>query len=68
MKCDVLVVGASAAGMMAAVCAARCGSDVILLDRDPWGFEHLASTFFDGMASQTGFQVDDCYIKNRYEG
>jgi digeranylgeranylglycerophospholipid reductase len=68
MKCDVLVVGASAAGMMAAVCAARCGSDVILLDRDPWGFEHLASTFFDGMASQTGFQVDDCYIKKSLRG
>ena len=68
MKCDVLVVGASAAGMMAAISAARCGSDVILLDRNPWGVDHSANTFFNGMASQTGFQVDDCYIKRSLRG
>ena len=68
MKCDVLVVGASAAGMMAAISAARCGSDVILLDRNPWGVDHAANTFFNGMASQTGFQVDDCYIKRSLRG
>ncbi len=68
MKCDVLVVGASAAGMMAAISAARCGSDVILLDRNPWGVDHSANTFFEGMASQTGFQVDDCYIKRSLRG
>ena len=68
MKCDVLVVGASAAGMMAAISAARCGSDVILLDRNLWGINHSANTFFEGMASQTGFQVDDCYIKKSLQG
>jgi digeranylgeranylglycerophospholipid reductase len=68
MKCDVLVVGASAAGMMAAISAARCGSEVILLDRNPWRVEHSANTFFKGMASQTGFQVDDCYIKRSLRG
>jgi digeranylgeranylglycerophospholipid reductase len=68
MKCDVLVVGASAAGMMAAISAARCGSEVILLDRDPWGAEHSANTFFKGMASQTGFRVDDCCIKKTLRG
>lgn len=68
MKCDVLVVGASAAGMMAAISAARQGSDVILLDRNPWGVEHSANTFFKGMASQTRFQFDDCYIKKSLRG
>lgn len=68
MKCDVLVVGASAAGMMAAISAAKHGSDVILLDRNPWGIDHTANTFFKGMASQTGFQVDDCYIKKSLRG
>lgn len=68
MKCDVLVVGASAAGIMAAISAARCGSDVILLDRNPWGTDHLANTFFKGMASQTGFQVDESYVKRSLRG
>jgi len=68
MKCDVLVVGTSAAGMMAAICAARCGSDVILLDRDPWGGDHSANTFFEGMATQTGFRFDDSYIKKTLRG
>ena len=54
--------------MMAAISAARCGSDVILLDRNPWGVDHSANTFFEGMASQTGFQVDDCYIKRSLQG
>lgn len=68
MKCDVLVVGASAAGMMAAISAARCGSDVILLDKNPRGVDHSANTFFEGMASQMGFQVEDCYIKRSLRG
>ena len=68
MKCDVLVVGASAAGMMATICAARCGSDVILLDKNPWGVDHSANTFFEGMTSQTGFQIDHSYIKKSLRG
>ena len=68
MKCDVLVVGASAAGMMAAISAARCGSDVILLDRNLWREDHSANTLFEGMATQTGLRIDQCYIKRSLQG
>jgi flavin-dependent dehydrogenase len=34
MKCDVLVVGASPAGIMAAIKAGQLGSEVILMDKN----------------------------------
>lgn len=63
MKCEVLVVGASAAGMMAAISAAKCGSDVILLDRNLEEANHSANTLFEGMASQVGLHVEHGFIK-----
>jgi len=68
VKCDVLVVGASAAGLMAAVSAAREGCEVILTERDPVGEVHPANTIFEGMAGVCGLNVEDCCIKNELEG
>jgi digeranylgeranylglycerophospholipid reductase len=68
MKCDVLVVGASAAGMMAAISAARSGSEVILLDRNLRGTDHIANTIFEGMACRADLQVNESYIKKSLLG
>ena len=35
MNCDIAVIGGGAAGMMAAVCAARQGASAILIERNP---------------------------------
>ncbi|MCX6673949.1 MAG: NAD(P)/FAD-dependent oxidoreductase [Methanothrix sp.] len=68
MKCDVLVVGASPAGLMAAISAAKGGAGVILLDRDLAGLDHAANTLFEGMAAVSGVKVEDCYLKKELEG
>lgn len=68
MKCEVLVVGASAAGMMAAISAAKCGSDVVLLDRNLEEANHSANTLFEGMASQVGLHVERSFIKKTLRG
>jgi digeranylgeranylglycerophospholipid reductase len=68
MKCDVLVVGASAAGLMAAISAARCGSSVILLDKNMSGGNHTANTLFEGMATQAKQQIDHCYVRKTLRG
>ncbi|MCX6680209.1 MAG: NAD(P)/FAD-dependent oxidoreductase [Methanothrix sp.] len=68
MKCDVLVVGASPAGLMAAISAAKGGAGVILLDRDLAGLDHAANTLFEGMAATSGIKVEDCYLKKELEG
>ena len=68
MKCDVLVVGASPAGLMAAFSAAQGGAEVILVDRDPAGLDHAANTLFEGMAGPSGVKVEDCYLKKELEG
>lgn len=68
VKCDVLVVGASAAGLMAAISAANEGVSVILLDKDLDGLNHLANTLFDGMAARSKIQVEDCYLQKELEG
>ena len=68
VKCDVLVVGASPAGLMAAISAARGGAGVILLDRDLAGLDHAANTLFEGMAATSGVKVEDCYLKRELEG
>ncbi|MCX6676455.1 MAG: NAD(P)/FAD-dependent oxidoreductase [Methanothrix sp.] len=68
MKCDVLVVGASPAGLMAAISAAKGGAGVILLDRDLAGLDHAANTLFEGMAAASGVKVEDCYLKKELEG
>jgi digeranylgeranylglycerophospholipid reductase len=68
VKCDVLVVGASPAGLMAAFSAAQGGAEVILVDRDPAGLDHAANTLFEGMAGPSGVKVEDCYLKKELEG
>ena len=68
VKCDVLMVGASAAGFMAALSAAKEGYDVIVADRDPAAEVHAANTLFEGMARHSGLKVESCYIKNELEG
>jgi digeranylgeranylglycerophospholipid reductase len=68
VKCDVLVVGASPAGLMAAISAAKGGAGVILMDRDLAGLDHAANTLFEGMAAASGVKVEDCYLKKELEG
>ncbi len=68
MKCDVLVVGASSAGLTAATAAAMGGASVILLDKDLDGFHHVANTLFEGMAAHSGIMVSDCYLKKELQG
>ena len=68
MKCDVLVVGASPAGLMAAISAAKGGAGVILLDRDLAGLDHTANTLFEGMAAASAVKVEDCYLMKELEG
>jgi digeranylgeranylglycerophospholipid reductase len=62
MNCDVLVVGASPAGIMASISAARAGSDVVLMDRDLSSLDHAANTVFEGMAVRTGLRIDNSYV------
>jgi digeranylgeranylglycerophospholipid reductase len=68
MKCDVLVVGASPAGIMAAVKATQLGSEVILMDKNLGKLDHTANTLFEGMAARAGLQVEDCYLQNELDG
>ena len=68
MKCDVLVVGASPAGLMAASSSARAGLNAVLVDRNLDRLTHPANTMFEGMASRAGIKIEDCYIKNRLSG
>lgn len=68
MKCDVLVVGASPAGIIAAIKAARLGSEVILMDKNLGRLDHAANTLFEGMASRAGLQIEDCYLQNELDG
>ena len=68
VKCDVLVVGASSAGLTAATAAAMGGASVILLDKDLDGFHHVANTLFEGMAAHSGIMVSDCYLKKELQG
>ncbi len=68
VKCEVLVVGASAAGLMAAITASKAGSDVILMEKELGNLNHTANTLFEGMAARTGIEVQDFYVKNELEG
>jgi digeranylgeranylglycerophospholipid reductase len=68
VKCDVLVVGASSAGLAAATAAAKGGANVILLDRDLDSFHHVANTLFEGMAAHSGVMVSDCYLEKELQG
>ena len=68
MKCDVLVVGASSAGVMAAISAAEGGASVMLLDRGLGRLHHDANTLFEGMAAVSGVKIKDCLLKKELEG
>ncbi len=68
VNCDVLVVGASPAGIMAATSAALAGAEVTLLDKDFGCLDHPANTFFDGMVQKVGFEVDDRYVLHNLDG
>lgn len=68
MMSDLLVVGASPAGIIAAISAAEKGAEVILVDKDLDNFDHPANTFFEGMVRRAGFEVKDCYIMHRLQG
>lgn len=68
VKCDVLVVGASAAGLMAAISAASDGVSVILLDKNLDCPNHLANTLFEGMAKRSKIKVEDCYLQKELDG
>jgi len=68
MRCDVLVVGASPAGIMAALASARYGADVILMDKTLGDMNHIANTIFQGMALRSGLHINNSYITNELEG
>jgi digeranylgeranylglycerophospholipid reductase len=69
VNCDVLVVGASPSGIAAATSSAKAGAEVVLLDKDMGGsFDHPANTFFDGMFSRAGLEVEREYVLHDLEG
>jgi len=68
MKCEMLVVGASPAGIMASISAAKAGSNVIMIDRDLDSLNHAANTIFEGMASRAGLEIDDVYVLKTLKG
>lgn len=68
MKCDVLVAGASPAGIMASISASMAGSDVILIDKDLGHLNHSANTIFEGMASRAGLKIDNSYVMKTLMG
>ncbi|MDM7935554.1 MAG: NAD(P)/FAD-dependent oxidoreductase, partial [Methanothrix sp.] len=68
MNCDVLVVGASSSGLMAAISAAREGSSVVLMDRDLEHLDHAANTLFEGMAARSSISIESCYLVRVLDG
>ncbi|MFP4655318.1 MAG: FAD-dependent monooxygenase [Methanohalobium sp.] len=70
MDADVLIIGASPAGLMAAREASTGGADVILIDKKP-GMDvspHPANTFFKTMFDKTGEDVDQNYVIKNLKG
>ncbi|WP_370572049.1 NAD(P)/FAD-dependent oxidoreductase [Methanomethylovorans sp.] len=70
MDADIVVIGASPAGMMAARNAALKGTNVILIDRKEaiGNPTHPANTFFKGMFDKTGETVDQSYVIKNLKG
>jgi flavin-dependent dehydrogenase len=70
MDADIIVIGASPAGVMAARNASAKGSKVILLDKkEAAGVPpHPANTFFKGMFDRAGEEVDQSYIIKNLKG
>ncbi|WP_462273309.1 NAD(P)-binding domain-containing protein [Methanohalophilus sp.] len=70
MDADVIVVGASPAGLAASRVASEQGLDVLLMDKqDVLGENtHPANTFFKGMFDRAGETVDDSYVLKNLRG
>ncbi|MCQ6961793.1 NAD(P)/FAD-dependent oxidoreductase [Methanolobus chelungpuianus] len=70
MDADIIVIGASPAGVMAARNASAKGCKVILLDKkEAAGVPtHPANTFFKGMFDRTGEEVDPSYVIKNLKG
>lgn len=70
MDADIIVIGASPAGLMAARNAALKGASVILIDRKEaiGSSTHPANTFFKGMFDKTGESVDQSYVIKNLKG
>ncbi len=70
MDADIIVIGASPAGLMAARNAAQKGRSVILLDKkEATGVPpHPANTFFKGMFLRSGEKVDPSYVIKTMRG
>lgn len=70
MDSDIIVIGASPAGMAAARNAANSGSKVLLLEKKALigSTTHPANTFFKGMFSRTGETVDQSYVIKNLKG
>ncbi|QLC49031.1 NAD(P)/FAD-dependent oxidoreductase [Methanolobus zinderi] len=70
MDADIIVIGASPAGVMAARNASSKGCKVMLLDRkEAAGVPtHPANTFFKGMFDRTGEEVDQSYVIKNLKG
>ncbi len=70
MDADILVIGASPAGIMAARNASQKGANVILIDskKELGHPPHPANTFFKGMFDKAGEKVDQKYVKHNLKG
>lgn len=70
MDADVLVIGASPAGLMAARNASSGGANVILIDKKSGidTYPHPANTFFKVMFDKTGEAVDSSYVIKKLKG
>lgn len=70
MDADIIVIGASPAGLMAARNACENGTDVLLLEKklrigQP---PHPANSFFKGMLDKCGEKVDPSYVVHSLKG
>ncbi|WP_406660556.1 NAD(P)/FAD-dependent oxidoreductase [Methanolobus sp. ZRKC3] len=70
MDADIIIIGASPAGMMAARNASRKGCSVIVIDKkEAVGTPtHPANTFFKGMFDRAGETVDQSYVIKTLKG
>ena len=70
MNADIIVIGASPAGMMAARNASLKGASVILIEKkEQIGHPpHPANTFFKGMFDRAGETVDSSYVIKELKG
>ena len=70
MDADIIVIGASPAGIMAARNASQKGANVILIDskKELGHPPHPANTFFKGMFDKAGEKVNSKYVKHNLNG